>query len=60
MSQPSSGEEAMRIAEMLVKTNAVDIVVVDPLQRWCQKRTTRRNWRSVCWSSGSFDESVVA
>ncbi|MDD3590266.1 MAG: recombinase RecA [Thermoguttaceae bacterium] len=29
VSQPSSGEEAMRIAEMLVKTNAVDIVVVD-------------------------------
>lgn len=29
VSQPSSGEEAMRIAEMLVKTNAVDIVIVD-------------------------------
>lgn len=29
VSQPSSGEEAMRIAEMLVKTNAVDVVVVD-------------------------------
>jgi recombination protein RecA len=29
VSQPSSGEEAMRIAEMLVKTNAVDIIVID-------------------------------
>ena len=29
VSQPSSGEEAMRIAEMLVKTNAVDVVIVD-------------------------------
>ena len=29
MSQPSSGEEAMRIAEMLVKTNAVDVLIVD-------------------------------
>ncbi len=29
VSQPSSGEEAMRIAEMLVKTNAVDVIVVD-------------------------------
>lgn len=29
VSQPSSGEEAMRIAEMLVKTNAIDIVIVD-------------------------------
>ncbi|MBR5626176.1 MAG: recombinase RecA [Thermoguttaceae bacterium] len=29
VSQPSSGEEAMRITEMLIKTNAVDIIVVD-------------------------------
>lgn len=29
VSQPSSGEEAMRICEMLIKTNAVDVIVVD-------------------------------
>ena len=29
VSQPSSGEEALRIAEMLVKSNAVDIIVID-------------------------------
>ncbi len=29
ISQPSSGEEALKIAEMLVKSNAVDIIVVD-------------------------------
>ena len=29
VSQPSSGEEAMHIAEMLVKANAVDVVIVD-------------------------------
>ncbi|MDR2346772.1 MAG: recombinase RecA [Planctomycetaceae bacterium] len=29
VSQPSSGEEALRITEMLVKSNAVDVVVVD-------------------------------
>ncbi|MDR0870281.1 MAG: recombinase RecA [Planctomycetaceae bacterium] len=29
VSQPSSGEEALNIAELLVKSNAVDIVVVD-------------------------------
>jgi len=29
VSQPSSGEEAMQITEMLVKSNAVDIIVVD-------------------------------
>ncbi len=29
VSQPNSGEEALEIAEMLVKSNAVDVVVVD-------------------------------
>jgi len=29
VSQPSCGEEAMHIAEMLIKSNAVDVIVVD-------------------------------
>jgi len=29
ISQPSNGEEALKIAEMLVKSNAVDIIVID-------------------------------
>src|SRR5207253_2574185 len=29
VSQPAFGEEALRIAEMLVKSNAVDIIVID-------------------------------
>ena len=29
VSQPSSGEEAMQITEMLIKSNAVDVVIVD-------------------------------
>ncbi len=29
VSQPNSGEEAMQICEMLVKSNAVDVVIVD-------------------------------
>ncbi|MCA9173210.1 MAG: recombinase RecA [Planctomycetales bacterium] len=29
VSQPNSGEEAMQITEMLVKSNAVDVVIVD-------------------------------
>lgn len=29
VSQPTSGEEAMHIAEMLIKSNAVDVIVVD-------------------------------
>jgi len=29
VSQPSSGEEAMRITEMLISSNAVDVIVID-------------------------------
>src|SRR4029077_12744541 len=29
VSQPGSGEEAMQITEMLIKSNAVDVIVVD-------------------------------
>jgi len=29
VSQPSSGEEAMRIAEMLVNSNSIDVIVID-------------------------------
>ena len=29
VSQPGSGEEAMNIAEMLIKSNAVDVIVID-------------------------------
>ena len=29
VSQPSSGEEALHIAEMLIKSNAVDVIVID-------------------------------
>jgi len=29
VSQPGSGEEAMNITEMLIKSNAVDIIVID-------------------------------
>lgn len=29
VSQPSTGEEALQIAEMLIKSNAVDVIVVD-------------------------------
>jgi recombination protein RecA len=29
VSQPSSGEEAMHIAELLIKSNAVDVIVID-------------------------------
>ena len=38
VSQPSSGEEAMHICEMLVKSNAVDVIVVDSVAALIPKK----------------------
>ena len=38
VSQPSSGEEAMQICEMLVKSNAVDIIIIDSVAALVPKK----------------------
>ncbi|MBN1590447.1 MAG: recombinase RecA [Pirellulales bacterium] len=38
VSQPSSGEEAMNITEMLIKSNAVDVIVVDSVAALVPKK----------------------
>ena len=38
VSQPSSGEEALHIAEMLIRSNAVDVVVVDSVAALVPKK----------------------
>ena len=38
VSQPGSGEEAMQICEMLVKSNAVDVIIVDSVAALVPKR----------------------
>lgn len=38
VSQPSSGEEAMHICEMLVRSNAVDIIVIDSVAALIPKK----------------------
>jgi recombination protein RecA len=40
VSQPAFGEEALRIAEMLVKSNAVDIIVIDSVAALVPKNET--------------------
>lgn len=40
VSQPAFGEEALRIAEMLVRSNAVDIVVIDSVAALVPKNET--------------------
>ena len=38
VSQPSCGEEAMQICEMLVKSNAVDVIIIDSVAALVPKR----------------------
>ncbi len=38
VSQPSSGEEAMQIVEMLIKSNSVDVIVVDSVAALVPKK----------------------
>ena len=38
VSQPSTGEEAMHITEMLIKSNAVDVIVIDSVAALVPKR----------------------
>ncbi len=38
VSQPSSGEEAMQITEMLVKSNSVDVIVIDSVAALIPKK----------------------
>lgn len=38
VSQPSSGEEAMQITEMLVKSNAVDVIIIDSVAALVPKK----------------------
>src|SRR5215469_14832136 len=43
VSQPGYGEEALRIAEMLIKSNAVDLIVVDSVAALVPKNELQNN-----------------
>ena len=44
VSQPDSGEQALDIAEMLVRSNAVDVVVVDSVAALVTKANSKVIW----------------
>jgi recombination protein RecA len=51
VSQPDTGEQALEIVETLVRSNAVDVVVVDSSRPSCRARRSRARWATA--SSGS-------
>ena len=50
ISQPDTGEQALEIVETLVRSNAVDVIVVDSVaQLWCQKPKLKAIWATHTW-----------
>jgi recombination protein RecA len=47
VSQPSNGEEAMQITEMLVKSNAVDVIVVDSVSQAHRRDLKKQDVRNL-------------
>ena len=61
VSQPDNGEQALEIAEALIRSNAVDIVVVDSVAALVpQGRTRRRHGRAADGLAGAPDVAGAA
>jgi len=49
ISQPDYGEQALEIADRLILSGALDVVVIDSVAAWCQKENWREKWETVRW-----------
>ena len=49
LSQPDTGEQALEIAEALVRSGAIDIIVVDSVAALFQKRKLKVKWEILTW-----------
>jgi RecA/RadA recombinase len=61
ISQPDAGEQALEIADTLVRSGAVDVLVVDSVGRsGAEGRARRRDGRHPCRPAGAVDEPGLA
>lgn len=51
ISQPDNGEQALQIADQLISSSAVDILVVDSVAALTPKRRLRATWATLPWDS---------
>jgi recombination protein RecA len=49
ISQPDTGEQALEIVETLVRSNAIDVIVIDSVAPWCRKKKLREIWAIHIW-----------
>lgn len=61
VSQPDNGEQALEIADMLIRSGALDVIVIDSVAALVPKSgNRRRDGRQPCRPAGAPDESGVA
>ena len=51
VSQPDFGEQALEIADMLVRSNAIDVLVIDSSPPWCHGLRLKETWAIAIWVS---------
>jgi recombination protein RecA len=49
ISQPDNGEQALEIAENLIRSGAIDIVVIDSVAALTQKVRSKVKWEILKW-----------
>ncbi len=60
ISQPDTGEQALEIADTLVRSGAVDVLVVDSVAALTPKAEIEGDGRGAAWPAGASDESGPA
>ena len=50
ISQPDTGEQAMEIAETLVRSNAVDLIVIDSVAALTPGPRLKEKWETAIWA----------
>ena len=48
ISQPDTGEQALEICDTLVRSGAVDVLVIDSVAAWCRAPSSRARWAMRC------------
>ena len=50
VSQPDTGEEALEIVEMLIRSNSIDVIVVDSVAALPRKLRSKVKWAAAIWA----------
>jgi len=60
VSQPDYGEQALEITEALVRSNAIDVLVVDSVAALVPKANSMAKWRQPHGAAGAADVTGAA